>query len=366
MTRARVSFVSVSFVKRTNTKKNSTFHSIPLRASSIAAIARTRAHRASHPERNPRIVANIEKRAGKRRPSSVESHARRPSVAPVVPASSPRHRSSSSVLVPHPHPSPSSRRCVLVASSVVVPTSFATASRVAFTRAGDVESRRLGSVRSRVVFSTCPSERCVRFPCVRPNARARVLSIHTRDDRGAGFSRRFIHVCAFLSFLHSFIQQKQGPSHPSGGHVGHVVGQVETSRVGVDKRIDDERPGSGRVERFRCATTTTTYYPLRRSGGRADDDDDARNDADARRIPTDPRARPAGGSAGGDDGCATATATARERFENAMTACAHAISIGLVFFAGTRASSGGAKSVKKKRGGGGHGLDGPERFGARA
>lgn len=150
--RARVP-VSLSLVKREyKCEKIASFHSVRCRST----IAIANAPRVRHPSTAESAHRKHRKTRGKTQwLSSRRVYARHPSVAPVVPVSSPRHRrsSSSSVLLPHPPP-----RCVLVASSVVAPT--CSRARVALTR----ESSRRAPC---VVFSTCPSVFHV-SECVRP------------------------------------------------------------------------------------------------------------------------------------------------------------------------------------------------------
>ena len=155
---------------------------IPFRALSIDRRSRTRRARPSCTHREISASRKHRKTRGKTQSIAVIVYARHPSVAPVVPVSSPRHHrssssSSSSVVLPHPPP-----RCVLVASSVVAPTSSSSSRRTHTT--GDIQTPRA---------STClfhMSEE--RFPCVR------IVYFYrcARATIGVGFFiYRFIHVC---------------------------------------------------------------------------------------------------------------------------------------------------------------------------
>lgn len=154
---------------------------IPFRALSSITRSRTRRARPSCTHREISASRKHRKTRGKTQSIAVIVYARHPSVAPVVPVSSPRHHrsssSSSSVVLPHPPP-----RCVLVASSVVAPTSSSSSRRTHTT--GDIQTPRA---------STClfhMSEE--RFPCVRIVYFYRCV----RATIGVGFFiYRFIHVC---------------------------------------------------------------------------------------------------------------------------------------------------------------------------
>jgi hypothetical protein len=189
-------------------------HSIPC---VVDRRSRTRTRRARPSCTHREIRASQTSKNARENAIAVIMYARHPSVAPVVPVSSPRHHhrsSSSSVVLPHPPP-----RCVLVASSVVAPTWSS--------RASHSHDGRRPDAPPVVVFSTCPSVFHVSELCIFIDACAR--------RSGSGFSYRFIHVCVSLSS--SSFQFQFHPRRRTRPRGRPRVGHVETSRVGVDKRI---------------------------------------------------------------------------------------------------------------------------------
>lgn len=126
---------SVSLARVWNINRKKYLHSIPCVV--VDRRSRTRRARPSCTHREIRTHRKHRKTRGKTQSIAVIVYARHPSVAPVVPVSSPRHHrsssSSSSVVLPHPPP-----RCVLVASSVVAPTSSSSSRRTHTT--GDVQT----------------------------------------------------------------------------------------------------------------------------------------------------------------------------------------------------------------------------------
>lgn len=152
---------SVSRSYRYECEKNSSFHSARRRSPRPRASARRARRERPKPSSSEIRASQTLKNARENVVAVIESYARRPSVAPVVPASSPRrHRSSSSSSVVLPHPPSRRSRCVLVASSVVAPTSFTgVASRRVHAR-GRRRVARVWSfphVRACVAFSVCPN-----------------------------------------------------------------------------------------------------------------------------------------------------------------------------------------------------------------